>query len=202
MKLVIGLGNPGEKYKRNRHNVGFMVLDTFVSQISNFQARSAKLRLFPSAKRQAPLISNEIQNLKFLFQKKFQSEILKADDFIFVRPQTMMNSSGKAVKKLVDHYKIKTPGLWVIHDDLDIALGAYKIRRGKGPKEHKGLLSIYDALKTKAFWHVRVGVDHRLPDNRIDGETYVLEDFTDKELAVIDQVIAKITLDLNSQLAE
>jgi len=195
MKLIIGIGNPGEKYKDNRHNVGFMVLDTLVSQISNFQARSAKLRLFP--------ISNEVRNLKFQSQKKFQSQFLKAGDLLLAKPQTMMNSSGKALKKLVAHYKIKTPNLWVIHDDLDLPLGSYKIQKGKGPREHKGLLSIYEALGTKDFWHVRVGVDNRDPDNRIGGEAYVLQDFLPEEQEIVKKVINKICDELiSSRLAK
>ena len=175
MKLVIGIGNPGEKYKGNRHNVGFVVLDRLAQELG---IRNYELR------------------------KKFESLVTSHKSLVLAKPQTMMNSSGKAVKKLVDHYKIKTPDLWVIHDDLDLRLGNYKTQKGKGPREHKGLLSIYEALRTKDFWHVRVGVDNRDPGDRIDGEKYVLQDFTDKELAVIEQVIAKITLDLNSQLTK
>jgi PTH1 family peptidyl-tRNA hydrolase len=174
MKLIIGIGNPGEKYKDNRHNVGFMVLDALVRQMANGQ---------------------------WSMVKKFQSLIINHESsIIFVKPQTMMNLSGKAVKKLITHYSLPTPNLWVIHDDLDLQIGNYKIQKGKGPREHKGLLSIYEALRTKDFWHVRVGVDNRNPDNRIEGEEYVLQDFTDKELAVVEQVIAKIVKDLVNRL--
>ena len=108
----------------------------------------------------------------------------------------LMNSSGIFVKKLVDQYQLKLPDLWVIHDDLDIALGAYKIQSGKGPKDHKGLLSVYNKLGTKGFWHVRVGVEDRKQDNNISGEEYVLQDFTKSEKDIIDKVLDKIVIKL------
>ena len=176
MKLIIGIGNPGEKYKGNRHNVGWLVLDELKQEISKSEF----------------LISNQTLNPNFQFQKKFQSEIVKLGNLILAKPQTMMNSSGKAVRKLVDHYKIKMPNLWVIHDDLDLRLGNYKIQKGKGPREHKGLLSIYEALRTKDFWHVRVGVDNRDKDSRTAGEAYVLQDFLPEEQKIVNEVIKKI----------
>ena len=172
MKLIIGIGNPGEKYKGNRHNVGFLVLDELARQMANDQ---------------------------WSMVKKFQSLIINHESsIIFVKPQTMMNSSGKAVRKLVDHYKIKMPNLWVIHDDLDLRLGNYKIQKGKGPREHKGLLSIYEALRTKDFWHVRVGVDNRDKDSRTAGEAYVLQDFLPEEQKIVNEVIKKIVDELVS----
>jgi len=174
MKILVGLGNPGDKYENNRHNVGFMVVDGLVRQMANGQ---------------------------WSMVKKFQSLIINHESsIIFVKPQAMMNLSGNAVKKLVDHYKIKIPDLWVIHDDLDLRLGNYKIQKGKGPREHKGLLSIYEAFRTKDFWHVRVGVDNRLPDNRIDGETYILENFTAQELDLANEVVDTIVKDLINKL--
>ena len=174
MKLIVGLGNPGPKYQYNRHNVGFMILDTFVSQISNYQLP----------------ISNEILNQKFKFRNKFQSKILKADNLLLAKPTTFMNQSGKAVGKMVVHYKIKMPNLWVIHDDLDIALGDYKIQKGKGPKVHKGVMSIDKALGTRDYWHVRVGVENRKDlegepsfTKAMEGKEYVLQDYSEvKEL--------------------
>jgi PTH1 family peptidyl-tRNA hydrolase len=150
MKLIIGIGNPGEKYKNNRHNVGFMTIDKL--------PQKSKIKIFKS--------------------------------------QNFMNNSGEFVKKLVDQYKLDLSNLWVIHDDLDLRLGSYKIQFGKGPKEHKGLLSIYEKLGTKGFWHVRIGADNRGEDptsrKASRGEDYVLEDFTEEERKVIDKVIHEV----------
>ena len=135
MKLVVGLGNPGEKYKDTWHNVGFMVIDAIIKTLTV-----------------SPHIEKKLDSLIFYHH---------ASQTVFARPQTFMNSSGVSVKKLLVHFKIKLPNMWVIHDDLDLVLGSYKIQKGKGPREHGGLLSIYEKLETKNFWHVRIGVDNR-----------------------------------------
>lgn len=176
VKLIVGLGNPGEKYKNNRHNVGFMVVDRLVTSNKAEVTRGSDLKLVTCY-------------------------LLPSTRIILARPTTYMNESGKAVKKLVAHYKIKTPDLWVIHDDLDIKLGDYKIQKGRGPRDHKGLLSIYDSLGTKDFWHVRVGVDNREKmENHISGEAYVLQDFTKDELEMLEKTINNVVSELLRKL--
>lgn len=113
-----------------------------------------------------------------------------------------MNDSGRFVKKLCTQYNIQTPNLWVIHDDLDIKLGDYKIQFGKGPKDHKGLNDVYEKLGTKDFWHVRIGVENRDPQDRVSGEEYVLQDFSKEEKAVIDSVIQKLTKDMTNKVGK
>lgn len=174
MKLIVGLGNPGEKYNNNRHNVGFMVINALASQIkSNPWTRSTKLYCTLSTLKQI---------------------------LILAKPQTMMNSSGKAVQSLTSFYKLPTKNLYVVHDDLDIKIGEYKIQNAKGPKDHKGLNSIYKHLGKNDFWHVRVGIENRPPENKISGEDYVLQDFTDNELEIIQKVVDNIIKDLTDQL--
>jgi PTH1 family peptidyl-tRNA hydrolase len=149
MKLIIGLGNPGEKYRNNRHNIGHLVVDKL-------------------ARRNLP------------------------SGFILRKTDVFMSQSGKFVKKLVDQYHMDSTDLWVIHDDLDIPLGGYKIQNGKGPKLHNGINSIEDKLGTDEFWRVRVGVDNRNPEDRTPGEEYVLQDFTQEELKLLKPVIEQI----------
>lgn len=149
MKLIIGLGNPGEKYKNNRHNIGHMVVDA-------------------------------------LLERKLPGGV------VVKRTNVFMNESGDFVKKLVEQYKVDMPNLWIIHDDLDIRLGDYKIQKGRGPKEHKGLLSIDEALGTSDYWHVRIGVDNRDPNNRTSGYDYILQDFLIDEMDIINDVIGEI----------
>ena len=103
-----------------------------------------------------------------------------------------MNDSGKFVLAQYTKYHIPYASLYVVHDDLDIPLGAFKIQFGVGPKVHNGLNDIYDKLGTKDFWHVRAGVDNRDPENRTKGEDYVLEDFTNEEKVILDGVIKQI----------
>jgi peptidyl-tRNA hydrolase, PTH1 family len=153
MKLIVGLGNPGEKYKDNRHNVGYIVVDAVNS---------------------GDLPSGIIAK--------------KTDCF--------MNESGESVKKLVNFYKITLDDLYIIHDDLDIPLGQYKIQKAIGPKVHNGVNSIEGVLNENGFWRVRTGVDNRDPENRVPGVDYVLKDFTEEERKILTDVIVKIVADL------
>lgn len=149
MKLIIGLGNFGEKYKNTRHNVGQMT-------ICKLQSISKNTNI-----------------------------ILKISD-------KFMNDSGEFVIKQLKEHKLETSNLYIIHDDLDIPLGKYKIQFGKGPREHNGINDIQEKLGTNDFWYVRVGVDNRNPENRIPGEQYVLEDFTNEEKVILKATIEKI----------
>jgi len=155
MKLIVGLGNPGEEYSNNRHNVGHLVADALLK-------RSLPLR----GKRNLP---------KNLVVKK---------------TSVFMNESGSEVKKLLGG--LDPNNLYIIHDDLDIALGGYKIQNGKSPKDHKGLESIDEALGTSDYWHIRIGVDNRDPKNRTPGEEYVLQDFTGEEKKILEVVLKEI----------
>ena len=116
---------------------------------------------------------------------KTKDKTLKSDKY--------MNDSGLFVRKLKDKYpKMQMPDLYIIHDDLDIPLGSFKIQFGKGPKVHNGLNDIYEKIGTSDFWHVRVGVDNRDPENRASGYDYVLEDFSEDEKLILNGVIKQI----------
>lgn len=173
MKLIVGLGNIGEKYKGTRHNIGFLVVEKLAEK---FQ-------------------------LSWQIDKKFEAEVARHDQLLIIaKPTTMMNNSGDTVQKLASFYHIETSDLWVIHDDLDIKLGQYKIQFGVGPKVHNGLTSIYEKLRNDKFWHVRIGVDNRDSENRTPGEKYVLEKFPDEEGGVIDRVYASVVQELSDTL--
>jgi PTH1 family peptidyl-tRNA hydrolase len=104
-----------------------------------------------------------------------------------------MNKSGEAVKKLsVKYQQPDTNFLYVIHDDLDIPIGKFKIQKGTGPKVHNGLSSINDHLHTEDYWRIRIGVENRDPTNRIPGEDYVLHDFTYDEQKILDELFPQI----------
>ncbi len=160
MKLIIGLGNPDERYKNNRHNVG----QRFVREVSTkYKVQSTKLA---------------------------KVKLLETDCF--------MNESGKFVKKTVQkHWPNLTnwanlTNLYIAHDDLDLPLGKFKVQFGVGPKVHYGINSIEEALGTKDFWRVRIGVDRRDPNHRIPGDAYVLQDFTREEMETLEKVFPKI----------
>ncbi len=156
MKVFVGLGNPGDKYKNNRHNVGHMFVDFCIKRLT----------------------SSRVNEFKYL----------KTDCF--------MNVSGKFVKQHVLRFKLQD--LYVVHDDLDIPLGKFKIQFGTGPKLHNGILSIEEELETNEFWRVRIGVDNRV-ESKIDGETYSLQDFTDEELKQLQTVFENIYKQLQTQ---
>lgn len=158
MKLIIGLGNPGEQYKNNRHNVGYMLID------------------------RAKTDGRQNKNL------------------VFVKSNIFMNSSGEVVRKLVKSNSTKIEDLYIVHDDLDIPLGSYKIQFGVGPKDHNGIKDIEDKLGTSDFWRVRIGVDNRNKDDRTPGEKYVLEDFSNGELEILDSAMEKCLKELYDKL--
>ena len=150
MKLIIGLGNPGEKYKNNRHNVGYMVVD------------------------------------------KLKTKNLKLKSVIVIKTNTFMNDSGSFVKKLTSDYCLVPSDLYVVHDDLDLPLGTWKIQFAKGPKDNGGINSIEQVLGTNNFWRIRVGIDNRNSEARTPGEEYTLEDFTKDEKVILDKVIDEV----------
>lgn len=134
-KLVIGLGNPDKKYQNTRHNIGFMVLD-YIAGKNNFP--------------------------DFELNKNLNSLITKSkidgNYIILAKPQTYVNKSGEAVKKLTVNCKLKTENLVIIQDDLDIPFGNTKVSFNKNAGGHKGIESIMRALKTKKFYRLRIGL--------------------------------------------
>lgn len=177
MKIIVGLGNPGKNYQQTKHNVGFRTLE-HLAAVAHFPA--------------------------FSMHTKFNAEISKKEDVLLVKPQTYMNRSGDSVRAVVAMYKDKLNAaqprslddVYVIHDDLDLELGNYKIQFGTGPKIHNGLLSLYEQLGTHQFWHVRVGVDTRQGNRSVPADRYVLMPFTDTEEATLQPVIEAVVTDI------
>lgn len=128
MKLVVGLGNPGEKYSKVRHNLGFMVLDKLASS----------------------------WEYKEKFKSEISGS--NANNYTLVKPQTYMNNSGMAVVKLVEYFKVDPSELIVIHDELDLPFGKIKVRLGGAAAGHHGVESIMNALGTDKFIRVRLGI--------------------------------------------
>lgn len=132
--------------------------------------------------------TNTRHNTGYLFIDELQKG--KNPKGVLIRKtNTFMNDSGKFVKTQADKYQIKTEDIFIIHDDLDILLGDFKIQFGRGPKDHNGLHSIDEALGTDQYWHVRMGIDNRPLDGKPMGEEYVLQDFTNEERNVLDGAI-------------
>jgi PTH1 family peptidyl-tRNA hydrolase len=164
MKVIVGLGNPEEKFDGTRHNVGFHIVNRLAARLGITLNQSPKLF----------------------------SMIGKNNDWLLIKPQTYMNESGKAVQAVLAFYKLTPQDLVVIHDDLDIELGKWKQQVGTGPKEHNGLLSIYEQLGTEDFTHLRIGIDSREGDRTLAGKDYVLHPFTLEESRKLGEVTGKV----------
>jgi len=176
MKLLVGLGNPGAQYAKNRHNVGFMFLDAYGDEV----------------------VWRE--------EKKFHGMVaeMKSDDekYVLLKPDTFMNDSGKAVAAVANFYKINVSDIYIVHDDLDISFGSWKIQQGKGPKVHNGITSIEQSVGSTDFWRVRIGVDGRDSQNRMEGHSYVLQDFSQEEQGRLVQVFEEIQDEIKIRLED
>ena len=179
MKLIIGLGNPGEKYQNSRHNLGFMVADELARKI------------LPLSK------------TKWRENKKLNSQfIIFNSQFILIKPQTMMNASGYAVAKMSNFYKVKPEDIWVIHDDVDLPLGKIKIRLGGAAAGHHGVESIIQQLRTDKFVRFRLGIGHPGRGNDKLVERYVLREFTFHETSGVKQMVKKAIQALKKALGD
>lgn len=154
MWLIAGLGNPGDKYAGNRHNIGFMVVDDIADEYD-----------FP------------------VFKSKFQGELsegrIDGEKVVLLKPQTYMNESGQSVGKAAKFYKIPPERVIVLHDELDLEPSKVRTKMGGGVAGHNGLKSIKAHLGTPDFWRIRLGIGHPGDKARVSG--YVLNDFAKAE---------------------
>lgn len=126
----------------------------------------------------------------------YAKDEFKDRGWVLRKTDTFMNESGEYVRKVLERYGLDSGSLYVVHDDLDIRIGEYKIQFAKGPKDNNGVNDIESNMKTKNFWRVRIGVDNRDPENRTDGADYVLSDFTSEEQSLLKIVFEKICKEL------
>jgi len=162
MKLIVGLGNPGGKYEKTRHNLGFLVLDRFLRDFSQVQKTIWE------------------DNKKFkcdISQIEWQPKHRNLEKVILIKPKTYMNNSGLCVELISSFYKINPSDIWIINDEIDLPLGSMKIRFGGGSAGHKGVMSIMSSLGTEKFWRFRLGIGHpkrnensRLPKTGTGGQ--------------------------------
>jgi PTH1 family peptidyl-tRNA hydrolase len=154
LKLVVGLGNPGVKYKNSRHNAGFMIIERF-SEL------------------------NGIPISQSLFNAVIGKGRVGAEAVILAEPQTYMNLSGISVRRLADYFKITTHDLIVLHDDMDLPFQTIRLKAGGGHGGHKGLFSIMEQMGNSDFERVRFGIGKPPRKSMVEG--YVLEPFTSTE---------------------
>ena len=184
MKLLVGLGNPGEKYDNTRHNAGFVVLDTLLKKYEDLE------KTFWETDKKNHALTKKIT--------------IGKEAVLLVKPTTFMNDSGKAVAAVASYYKIPSEDIIVIHDDIDIQFGKEKIRFGGGAGGHHGVESIIEHLKTDKFLRVRLGIgsserqEERSNKKHAFIEKYVLANFPAQEKgklkSMITQTVKKIVL--------
>jgi PTH1 family peptidyl-tRNA hydrolase len=174
MKIIVGLGNPGKEYQNTRHNAGFMGVDKLAENLG----------------------------LPWHRGKKFSAAIAEGNGFILAKPLTFMNLSGQSVRTILSYYKLlpKKIGLFVkkssdlkdiitiIHDDLDIPLGKFKLASNSRSAGHNGVQSIIDQIKTKNFTRLRLGIKTQARE-QVPAEKFVLENFSTNEIKIISDVI-------------
>ena len=162
IKLMVGLGNPGDKYEKTRHNAGFWFVNLVAAQTASQLTVDAKM--FGAVGKLNP-----------------------HTDKWLLKPTTFMNASGKAVAAVANYYKILPAEICVIHDELDLPNGSAKLKFGGGHGGHNGLKDIHAALGTADYWRLRIGIDH--PGDRNEVINYVLKAPTRDEMDAIEDSI-------------
>ena len=154
MRLLVGLGNPGARYARNRHNIGFMAVEAIARthRASGFRNR---------------------------FKGELAETSIGGERVLLLKPQTFMNASGESVAETARFFKLLLSDVVVIHDEIDLRPGKLRVKQGGGNAGHNGLRSI-DPLLGPDYWRVRIGVGH--PGVKELVQPYVLQNFTGSEL--------------------
>ena len=173
MKLIVGLGNPGQLHTHHRHNIGFLCVNHF--------ARTQGIRF------------DKKQGLA-----RIGRGIVAGSEVVLAKPQTYMNSSGQSVSRLIQKFDVNLDDLLIIHDDLDLAPGKIRLRPGGSSGGHKGVESIISELKSQDFTRLRVGIGRPTTESTMeiaeaDIVTYVLSDFTPEEKQVMARVIPRVS---------
>lgn len=177
MKLIVGLGNPGQKYQKNRHNFGFMAADYIHQKLGGFDPWAL------DKKANALVSKGEIAG----------------EEIILVKPQIFMNLSGQTVASLAHFLNVPATDIWIVHDDFDLPLGIMRLSKNSSAAGHKGIKSIIEALGTKDFIRFRLGI-HPVGQTFLSVlfkkiaslEKFVLKNFSKDEIKTADQMLMKL----------
>lgn len=173
MLLLVGLGNPGGRYARNRHNIGFMAVDEIVHRYSFGPWRNR-------------------------FQAEISEGRLSGEKILAVKPQTYMNESGRAVGEALRFYKLEPEDVVVLYDEIDLVPGKIKVKQGGGAGGHNGIRSLDDHIG-KDYWRVRLGVGHPGDKNRVQG--HVLKDFAKADEVWLDKLLEAVAKEIELLLS-
>lgn len=178
MKIIVGLGNPGEQYKNTRHNIGWLALDYWLGEAT------------------------------WTVSQKFRALLYEQGEYLFVKPQTFMNDSGASIQPILDYYGLRprrlgflnragsdlNEVLTVIHDDLDLNFGDYRLATDSGSAGHNGVQSLIDRLKTQKFKRLRLGIKNDSLRHPIPPDKFVLSRFSPDEEKQLPELFAKLNL--------
>ncbi len=164
MKLIVGLGNPGKKYERTRHNLGFMVLDRLADRSGVSIDKSKAQALIGEWKR-------------------------GGDTILLVKPQTYMNLSGQALETLFRYHPVEAGDVVVVHDDLDLPFGRLRIRQQGSAGGNRGMASVLQALGEVPFVRIRIGIGR--PPPGVDPADFVLQRFTPEEKTQLPEIVGR-----------
>lgn len=183
MKIIIGLGNPENEYAGTRHNIGFFLVDKIKEKYT-----------FP----------------EFEFKKNFQAEISKGKindtETLLVKPQTFMNLSGEAMQAIMSFYKLTPDDLLVIHDDLDIPLGKFKLATDSSSAGHNGVQNIIEKLGTQKFRRIRIGIGQQQANDdavacRLAAHNFVLQKFSPEEIEILSGISEEVMNEVEKFIA-
>lgn len=184
MKLIVGLGNPGKKYEKSRHNAGFIFVDALLKQVA---------------------ATTKIPNVVWKYEKKVKCDVARFNDIILAKPQTFMNRSGEAILLLLNYYKCGINDLIVAHDDIDLKEKQVKFKRNVGSGGHNGVKDIIAKIGTKDFFRLRFGVGRPAGNNTSSEDAtkavkvvknFVLSNLSDEEVSFIKAFAKEKTFDL------
>ncbi len=161
MKLIVGLGNIGKEYEKTRHNIGFIAIDEILNDL----------------------------NYSEINKPQFKGTLYKSGNYLFLKPSTYMNLSGESVGAVKNFYKIDNDDIIVIHDDLDLKLGALRFKKGGGHGGHNGLKSI-DSHIGNSYHRIRIGIDR--PEEKDKVIDFVLGKFNDEELEKLSKTLENV----------
>ncbi len=164
MKMIVGLGNPGNEYINTRHNIGFMTLDNYIK-------------------------TKNISVYKNKFNGLYVKAKIKNEDVIFLKPQMYINLSGVVIKKYIDYFKVDISDVLIISDDLDLEIGRYKLKSSGSSGGHNGLKNIELELGTQNYKRLKIGISN---NKNIDTKDYVLGKLTESDLKTYTEIF-KVT---------
>ncbi|MGL5042231.1 MAG: aminoacyl-tRNA hydrolase [Culicoidibacterales bacterium] len=174
MKVLIGLGNPTKEYENTRHNIGFKIIDEI-------------------------LLSLGIKTMKEKFESQYELVMIKSEKYLFVKPLTYMNNSGRSAIKWIEYYDIEQEDIFVFHDELDIPFADLRLKTGGSAGGHNGLKSLISHLGTQEFNRIRLGIGRPSRGSVVD---YVLGQFSKSETLALENELCPQVLTLFDQMQE